>query len=121
MRGVSKARGAAPAELPAPGGRERPRHSEGRRAVPDHATPMPSLWRMATADGTPGSALWVALVVGTILTAINQGDTVVAGEMPDLAKAVLTYAVPYCVATYGAVTAKRAAWRRRHAAQGKPD
>ncbi len=22
--------------------------------------------------------------------------------------------VPYCVATYGAVTAKRAAWRRQH-------
>jgi hypothetical protein len=34
--------------------------------------------------------------------------------MPNLAKAALTYVVPYCVATYGAVTAKRAAWRRRH-------
>ena len=58
----------------------------------------------------------MALIVGTILTAINQGDVILAGESPNHLKAVLTYLVPYCVATYGAVTAKGAAWRRQHQA-----
>lgn len=62
----------------------------------------------------------MALIVGTILTAINQGDVIMAGENPNHLKVVLTYLVPYCVATYGAVTAKRAAWRRQHRATPTP-
>ncbi len=62
----------------------------------------------------------MGLIVGTILTAINQGDVILAGETPDLVKAGLTYMVPYCVATYGAVTAKRAAWRRQNGGTGAP-
>lgn len=46
----------------------------------------------------------VALIVGTLLVAINQGDRLLAGEGLDLAKALLTFVVPYCVATYGAVS-----------------
>ncbi len=79
---------------------------------------MPSWWHFATSEGTPGDALIMGLIVGTILTAINQGDFILAGEMPDLVKASLTYVVPYCVATYGAVTAKRAAWRRQNGGNG---
>lgn len=45
----------------------------------------------------------VALVVGTVLVLINQGDRLLAGQSPDWLKLVLTYCVPYCVATYGAV------------------
>ena len=72
---------------------------------------MPSLWHFAATDGTPRAAFKVALVVGTVLTLINQGDVILAGDVPNLTKTVLTFIVPYCVATYGAVTAKRAAWR----------
>ena len=54
-------------------------------------------------------SLGVALVVGTLLVAINQGDRLIAGEGLDLAKALLTFLVPYCVATYGAVSALLAA------------
>ncbi len=79
---------------------------------------MPSWWHFAASEGTPGYALVTSLVVGTILTVINQGDFILAGEMPNLIKAGLTYMVPYCVATYGAVTAKRAAWRRQHGGNG---
>lgn len=79
---------------------------------------MPSWWLFATSEGTPGYALVMGLVVGTILTAINQGDVILAGEMPSLVKAGLTYLVPYCVATYGAITAKRAAWRRQNGDNG---
>ncbi len=73
---------------------------------------MPSWRHFATSEGTPGHALIMGLIVGTILTAINQGDFILAGQTPDLLKVGLTYLVPYCVATYGAVTAKRTAWRR---------
>jgi len=47
----------------------------------------------------------VALVVGTLLVAINQGDRIFSGQAPDWIKMFLTYCVPYCVATYGAVSA----------------
>lgn len=46
----------------------------------------------------------VALIVGTVLNIINQGDTIFAGEAVSWGKAALTFAVPYCVATYGAVS-----------------
>jgi hypothetical protein len=56
----------------------------------------------------------VALVVGTILNLINQGDTLVSGRPLDVVKLVLTYIVPYFVATYGAVSFRlQAAQHRR--------
>ena len=50
-----------------------------------------------------------ALVVGTILTAINQGNVIAQGDLPSsLAwKVPLTYAVPFCVATWGALINSR--------------
>ena len=47
----------------------------------------------------------VSIVVGTIWVAINQGDTILAGESPVIWKTILTYIVPFCVATYGAYSA----------------
>ncbi len=51
-------------------------------------------------------SLLVATVVGTILTLLNQGDTLVSGEWRnDLYwKIPLTYCVPFLVATFGALT-----------------
>lgn len=50
-------------------------------------------------------SLIIAAIVGTILNLINQGD--VMGNMSEfeLWKCVMTYMVPYCVSTYGAVSA----------------
>ena len=50
-------------------------------------------------------SLVIALVVGTLLTAINQGDYFVQADLPaSLAwKVPTTYVVPFCVATLGAV------------------
>lgn len=47
----------------------------------------------------------IALIVGTILTAINQGNIILRGDFADSLywKIPLTYAVPYCVATTGAI------------------
>ena len=54
-------------------------------------------------------SLLTALVVGSILTSINQGTLVFRGEFPwALAwKVPLTYSVPFCVATWGALTNSR--------------
>lgn len=71
----------------------------------------PGFFALAMSDGIPRRSLVVALIVGTILVAINQGDVILAGEMPNLFKIGLTYLVPYGVATYGAVSAKQAAGR----------
>ena len=49
----------------------------------------------------------VAIVVGTALNAINQGDAILAGYDVDITKALLTYCVPFCVATYGAYNSLR--------------
>jgi hypothetical protein len=61
-------------------------------------------WRYALSDGVPRRSLIVALVVGTILNLINQGDALVAGTEINTTKLLLTYLVPYCVSTYGAVS-----------------
>jgi hypothetical protein len=55
----------------------------------------------------------IALVVGTILTAINQGDLLLAGHWaPALAwKLPMTYAVPFIVATLGALGAGKVSTR----------
>ena len=67
----------------------------------------------AISDGTPACSLRVALVVGTVLNLINQSDAFLTGAPLVWWKIALTYAVPYCVSTYGAVTARLRAETRR--------
>jgi hypothetical protein len=43
----------------------------------------------------------VALLIGTILNAINQGPEILAGHSPVWWKLILTYFVPSAVASYG--------------------
>ena len=49
----------------------------------------------------------VGVVVGTILTAINQGDLILAGTLEPASawKIPMTYLVPYLVSTYASVSA----------------
>lgn len=55
----------------------------------------PMVWRSAR----------TALVVGTLLVAINQGTKLASGDLPAALfwQIPLTYAVPFCVATWGAL------------------
>jgi hypothetical protein len=62
------------------------------------------IWRCCISDGVPKRSLFVALIVRTILNLINQGDIMFGGGRLNLWKLLLTYAVPYAVATYGAVS-----------------
>jgi hypothetical protein len=59
----------------------------------------PMMWR----------SLVTALVVGTLLVAINQGTVLLNGEFPASLywKIPLTYAVPFCVASWGALINSR--------------
>lgn len=50
--------------------------------------------RCAISDGIPRRSLYVALVVGTILNLINQGDALGDGSINWL-KVALTYVVPF--------------------------
>jgi hypothetical protein len=60
--------------------------------------------RYAVSDGVPRRSLYVALVVGTVLNLINQGDALLGAASFNWLKAILTYGVPYAVCTYGAVS-----------------
>jgi hypothetical protein len=70
-----------------------------RRCLRDALRHAPMLRRSALAG----------LIVGTVLVAINQGNHFAAGMFPiDLLwKIPLTYLVPFCVATWGALSNSR--------------
>jgi hypothetical protein len=52
-------------------------------------------------------SLTTMLVVGSILNLINQGDVLLRAGPINWWKIVVTYCVPFCVATYGAYSAFR--------------
>jgi len=54
-------------------------------------------------------SLRVALVVGSLLVAINHGDHLLSGDLPPTGwlKMALTFLVPYAVSTYASVGAIR--------------
>ena len=58
----------------------------------------------ALSDSIPLRSFYVALVVGTVLNLINQGDALLGPGHDNWIKVVLTYFVPYAVSTYGAVS-----------------
>lgn len=60
--------------------------------------------RYAASTGVPRRSFIVALIVGTVLNLINQGDALLAMASVSWLKIALTYLVPYAVSTYGAVS-----------------
>ena len=67
-----------------------------------------STWKLACScaisEGVPRRSLYVALIVGTVLNLINQGDALLGMTSINWLKLILTYCVPYAVCTYGAVS-----------------
>jgi hypothetical protein len=67
-----------------------------------------STWKLActcaVSNGVPRRSLYVALIVGTVLNLINQGDALLGMATVNWLKVALTYCVPYAVCTYGAVS-----------------
>ncbi len=66
-------------------------------------------WHALAYKPVCGRAIQVALIVGTILMVINQGDVLLSGHLTVLVacKIVLTYTVPFSVSTYSALAANR--------------
>ncbi len=62
------------------------------------------VFELAVSGGTPKRSLAAALFVGAILNLINQGDALIGNAKLHVLKALLTFVVPYCVSTYGAVS-----------------
>ena len=66
-----------------------------------------SYYVLAFGGSTPKKALLTSLFVGTILTLINHGDTILIDKKnPNYFKIILTYFVPYCVTTWGLILGK---------------
>ena len=65
--------------------------------------------RLALRKDVAARAAKVSLVVGTLLAVINQGDVLVRGAVTAgvVTKIILTYLVPYGVATFASVQALR--------------
>lgn len=85
-------------------------------ASPPAIPPPEAPWlALAVRRDVAARSLRVALVVGTLLVAINHGDRLLAGTLAkaDLRKIALTYLVPYGVSTWAAVGALRGPRRRR--------
>jgi hypothetical protein len=61
--------------------------------------------RLALAPPVVGRSVFVAVIVGSILNLINQGDVMLIGGSVSYLKLALTYVVPFCVSTYGAYCA----------------
>ena len=70
---------------------------------------------LATSASVVRRATVVAIVVGTVLVAINHGDAILRGELGvgRLLRIALTVMVPYCVSTYSSVSALRASARQQ--------
>jgi len=94
---------------PRPAPTPSPRPSEELHTGGGRPGPRPSWLATALRRDVVARSLRVALVVGTLLVAINYTDRVLAGRIGaiDLLKMGLTYLVPYGVATYAAVQALR--------------
>ena len=73
------------------------------------ATSPGNALRAALQPATARRSVVVAVVVGTLLNAINQGDALATGGEVNWLKVALTYVVPFFVATYGAYCAHRVA------------
>ncbi|HEY3345375.1 MAG TPA: nitrate/nitrite transporter NrtS [Anaerolineaceae bacterium] len=65
--------------------------------------------KLCTTRSVRRRAFTTALIVGTILIAINYGETIAQGRIgqPQIFRMALTVLVPYCVSTYSSVSAIR--------------
>lgn len=74
------------------------------RAIDSWGSRAAVIWHYCISDGVPRRSMAVATIVGSILNLINQGEALFGAGQVDFTKLLLTFAVPYCVATYGAVS-----------------
>lgn len=66
--------------------------------------------RLMARRGTVRTCGPVALLVGTILTTVNQGGILLHGRAgaADVARVAANFVIPYCVSSYGLLARNRA-------------
>ncbi len=81
---------------------------------------MPSSLDIATSSAVIRRGLMYALVVGSLLIAINHGDALLRGQVDAvrLLKMALTVVVPYLVSTLSSISALRQMARGSQAVDG---
>ena len=79
-----------------------------RSELPPWQQPGEACRLVLTATTAPISGP-VAAVVGTVLTAVNQGAVLLEGKVgaASMLRIVANYAIPYCVSSYSALSAVR--------------
>jgi ACR3 family arsenite efflux pump ArsB len=89
--------------------RQREHEGTGYRLQTSHGPVTRCLWCAVRYRPLLRRSTLIALVVGSVLVAINQGDAIVAGhwDMALIWKVPLTYLVPFVVATWGALINSR--------------
>lgn len=80
----------------------------------------PPIGALLFGGGTLRRAVQTAVVVGSVLVAVNHGDTIAAGQAPPWWKLLLTYCVPFCVTVWGALTVKLSAGEARRDGDAGP-
>lgn len=63
---------------------------------------MRRLLRVACSGTIVKNSIHIALVVGTVLNLVNQGEYILMGAGVSWPHVLLNYLVPYCVASYSA-------------------
>jgi hypothetical protein len=89
--------------------RQRAHEGRGYRLQTSHGPVTKCLWCAVRYRPLLRRSTLIALVVGSVLVAINQGDALVAGRCDATLvwKIPLTYLVPFVVATWGALSNSR--------------
>ena len=68
----------------------------------ESAVLMRTLFQIACTGKIVKNSLRIAVVVGSVLNLVNQGEAILAGAAISWLHIVLNYLVPYCVASYSA-------------------
>jgi hypothetical protein len=86
-----------------------PTAQQRTRAEPPTSPPASSIlsreaFAIASSPPVVSLALRMSMFIGTLLNLINQGDALFGDAPFSPAKLLLTYSVPYCVATFSATS-----------------
>ena len=68
--------------------------------------PVSHICRYAVSDGVQRRSLIFALIVGTVVNVIYQGNALFDGGRVDIVKFLLTFAAPYAIAVCGEISSR---------------
>ena len=75
----------------------------------------PRLLQVVLSRSSLSRCIPIALLVGTLLSLINQGSVIFGGHASDVTwiRVAFNYVVPFCVSSSGFFASQRATWRSR--------